>query len=141
MTLKTRLGTRRKSGISPVIATIILIAITIVIAVAVAGWVFGLFGSYSKNQPLSILAASSTCTSSGSGSCTITLQNTAGNSISVISASINGKPATLGGTTVVSAGSTAAVALSGVTITSGDTYNIELGLSNGGTLVTTIVAS
>ncbi len=134
-----RKGSNKRRAISPVIATIILIAITIVIAVAVAGWVFGLFGSYSKNNPVTILAASSTCTS-GSG-CTITLQNTGGNSISVISASINGKPATLGGTTVVSAGSTAAVALSGVTITSGDTYNIELGLSNGGTLVTTIVAS
>ncbi|MCP8314621.1 MAG: hypothetical protein H3Z53_09685 [archaeon] len=37
---------RKKKGISPVIASIILIAITIAVAIAVAGWVFGLFGTY-----------------------------------------------------------------------------------------------
>src|SRR5579875_594984 len=77
-----------KRGISPVIATIILIAITIVIAIAVAGWVFGLFGSYSRTQPVTIIASASSCTTSG---CSIKLSNQGGSAVTVVSASINGQ--------------------------------------------------
>ncbi|PSN81853.1 hypothetical protein B9Q01_09805, partial [Candidatus Marsarchaeota G1 archaeon OSP_D] len=52
---------KAKKGISPVIATIILIAITIVIAIAVAAWVFGLFKSYTGGPAVTINAAQSSC--------------------------------------------------------------------------------
>ena len=38
-----------RSGISPILATVILIAITLIAAVAIAGFVFGLFGSFTKS--------------------------------------------------------------------------------------------
>lgn len=47
----------KKKGISPVIASIILIAITIAIAIAVAGWVFGIFGGVTTYAKVTIVAA------------------------------------------------------------------------------------
>ena len=41
-------------AISPVIATIIIIAVTIAIAVAVAGWMMGLWGSYTHVEALKL---------------------------------------------------------------------------------------
>ena len=40
---------RRMRGISPVIATVIILAVTIAIAIAVVGWVMGLFRSSTKS--------------------------------------------------------------------------------------------
>jgi len=37
---------RRRKAISPILATVILIAITLIAAIAIAGFVFGLFGSF-----------------------------------------------------------------------------------------------
>jgi len=139
-----------KKGISPVIATIILIAITIVIAIAVAGWVFGLFGSYSRQGGVTILASASNCYSSTSttktldNSCIITVSNQGSTGVTVISASINGQQGTLAASVPVSAGTTATVSVSAAssqTLTSGETVNVQLGLSNGNTISTTLVVS
>ena len=40
-----------KKGISPVIATVILVAVTLVIAVAIVGWLFGLWGGLAGGSP------------------------------------------------------------------------------------------
>ena len=40
-----------KKGISPVIATVILVAVTLAIAVAIIGWLFGLWGSLAGGTP------------------------------------------------------------------------------------------
>src|SRR5579875_3889428 len=127
----------KKKGISPVIATIILIAITIVIAIAVAGWVFGLFGSYSRTQPVTIVASASSCSQS-QNQCVLVLSNQGGSAVTVVSASINGQP--------VSANSIAGATSAAVTITqtglvAGQTVQVQLGLSNGATLSTTLVVS
>jgi flagellin-like protein len=49
--------TRRKA-ISPVLATVILIAITLIAATAIAGFVFGLFGSFTSSAQVSAVQAS-----------------------------------------------------------------------------------
>jgi len=38
----------KRKGISPVLATVILIAITLIAAIAIAGFVFGLFGTFTS---------------------------------------------------------------------------------------------
>jgi flagellin-like protein len=43
-----------KKGISPVIATVILVAVTLVLAVALAGWVMGLWGGLGATEALQI---------------------------------------------------------------------------------------
>jgi flagellin-like protein len=46
--------TKAKKGISPVIATVILVAVAVVIAAALAGFSSSLFGSYSQNSQIQI---------------------------------------------------------------------------------------
>src|SRR5579875_3886038 len=139
----TRHQATRKRGISPVIATIILIAITIVIAIAVAGWVFGLFGSYSRTQPVTIVASASSC-SATSNSCTLELSNQGGSAVTVVSASVDGTSATINsvsGNTLISAGGSTYVVINTQGLVAGQTVQVQLGLSNGATLSTTLVVS
>jgi len=48
---------RSNSGISPVVATVILVAIAIVIAIAVAFWASGLVGVFTRFEKIEITAA------------------------------------------------------------------------------------
>jgi flagellin-like protein len=64
---------KNRKAISPVLATVILIAITLIAAIAIAGFVFGLFGSFTSSARIS--ATSVTC-ASASGQCTVYLLNT-----------------------------------------------------------------
>ena len=87
----------QRKGISPVIATVILIAITLIAAIAIAGFVFGLFGSFTSTARVS---GTATCVSGASSlTCTLTLSNTG----------------------------TAATTITGVTITYGTETNLALG--------------
>jgi len=143
---------KAKKGISPVIATIILIAITIVIAIAVAAWVFGLFKSYSGNaNGVTILSGVSSCYSSSSNptglntpACIIVLSNQGSNSVSVIGASVNGQQVSVTGSALtVTANGRLTIDLTALptTISAGQTLNIAIALNNGATVTTTIIAS
>jgi len=48
---------RKSSGISPVVATVILVAVAIVIAIAVAFWASGLVGVFTRFEKLEIVSA------------------------------------------------------------------------------------
>ena len=48
---------RKKSGISPVVATVILVAVAIVIAIAVAFWASGLVGVFTRFEKIEIVSA------------------------------------------------------------------------------------
>ena len=48
---------RSSSGISPVVATVILVAIAIVIAIAVAFWASGLVGVFTRFEKIEVTAA------------------------------------------------------------------------------------
>jgi len=68
---------KNRKAISPVLATVILIAITLIAAVAIAGFVFGLFGTFTKTAQVSLGAAS--CTDGVLGfrtACTLSWTNT-----------------------------------------------------------------
>jgi len=146
---------KAKKGISPVIATIILIAITIVIAIAVAAWVFGLFKSYTNGPAVTINAAQSSCKGGSPGSCTLVVSNQGGNSVSIVGATVNGQTAIVAATScastsastsasaivTVSAGAVTTAYVCGVTFTAGQTLTITLQLNTGSTVTTTIVAS
>jgi len=62
----------KRGGISPVLATVLLIAITLIASVAIAGFVFGLFGTFTSTAQVS----AGTVTCSGTPEvCIIPLQN------------------------------------------------------------------
>ena len=52
LTLKEKL---EKKGISPVIATIIIVAVAIAISIAVASWLMGLWTGFTKSEQLSMI--------------------------------------------------------------------------------------
>jgi len=70
---------RSRKAISPILATVILIAITLIAAIAVSGFVFGLFGTFTSTAQVS----AGTVTCSGTPEvCTLLLQNTgSGNTV------------------------------------------------------------
>jgi FlaG/FlaF family flagellin (archaellin) len=55
--LRPSMMTRRKAGISPVVATVILVAVAIVIAIAVAFWASGLVGVFTRFEKIEIVSA------------------------------------------------------------------------------------
>lgn len=136
-----------RKAISPVIATVILIAITLIAAIAIAGFVFGLFGSFTSSAQVT---ATATCVvSAGSGTCTVNLSNTGTANTNVLSATITYAGSTQGLTPAaggscplatgsvfpapVTAGTTCSVKFAAVTTpapTTGSQFIITLSLAN-----------
>lgn len=98
--MNTKKSSKRKA-ISPILATVILIAITLVAAVAMAGFVFGLFGTLSSGANVQVSVTS--CTGS-SGICVLALSNTGSAPATANSCTIYGASAGVTGTTSVGAG-------------------------------------
>ena len=73
--------TNKRKAISPVLATVILIAITLIAAIAIAGFVFGLFGTFTATAR--VQASVTSCASNGASpaheACTLIFTNS-GNS-------------------------------------------------------------
>ena len=86
---------RSKAGISPVMATVILVAIAIVIAIAVAFWATGLVGIFTRFEKVEVRAAyAEVSTSDTSPSYVINLDiaNTGSADVVIDDIYINGKP-------------------------------------------------
>ena len=66
---------KSRKAISPVIATVILVAVAITIAVAVSYWMSGIAGQYTKFEKVEIQAASCDSTSTNYWKITLTLKN------------------------------------------------------------------
>ena len=62
-----------RRGISPVIATVIIVAVAIAISIAVAGWLFGLWGAFGAGQPQVKFTGVSAVYDSGTDTLTVTL--------------------------------------------------------------------
>lgn len=92
--------TKTRKGISPVIATVILVAVAVVIAAALAGFSSSLFGSYSQNAQLSIHSLTITGgVANGDGSMEVV--NTGGSSETIVSVAIQGYGSALASTSPV----------------------------------------
>jgi len=93
--------TKNRKAISPVLATVILIAITLIAAIAIAGFVFGLFGSFTSSAQVSAQVQSCTAGTTGSHSgnnvCIVTLRNTGTSNVAATGCSIQ-----VGGTAAAS---------------------------------------
>jgi len=91
---------RSSSGISPVVATVILVAIAIVIAIAVAFWASGLVGVFTRFERIDTISAYST-TAAGTGTGRIIIleiKNSGSASATVDNIFINGRPCITAGT-------------------------------------------
>ena len=138
---------KRRNAISPVLATVILIAITLIAAIAIAGFVFGLFGSFTSTARVQIATATivHSATTPGAGSSLLALNTGTSNTIAnSVSLTFGGQTCGLtitGGTVTLTAGAAPGVpipitAASGscntVASTTGEAFTGMLFLSNCG---------
>ncbi|MEM3638362.1 MAG: archaellin/type IV pilin N-terminal domain-containing protein [Conexivisphaerales archaeon] len=90
--MNTSIKTKRKA-VSPVIATVILIAVAVALGIAVAFWASGLTSSFSKYEKLGV-STQYAVISSGDWNVTLGGQNTGSSDASVTQIQINGIPIT-----------------------------------------------
>lgn len=77
---------KAKKGISPVIATVILVAVAVVIAAALAGFSSSLFGAYSQNSQVTIRSVELQADGTG----TMTMVNKGGSPETVANVAVTG---------------------------------------------------
>ena len=145
---------KNRKAISPVLATVILIAITLIAAVAIAGFVFGLFGTFTSTAQVQASVTQCVPTTVGPPAvgpelCSVVLTNS-GNANVLVTASCS---LTFGGHSysgsiatppTVTAGSTASVICSAGGTTAAATGSQVTGsiiLANGGNALFSATAS
>ena len=128
----------RMRGISPVIATVIILAVTIAIAVAVIGWITGLFGATTGGtEQLQVMPDSKLFSN---GTLILHLRNSGSADAVVYKVEIVGvgSQAT---TVTVTKGTDTTITVSGFSgITAGAQYTIKVYTQSGNVATATIVA-
>ncbi|MEM2017405.1 MAG: archaellin/type IV pilin N-terminal domain-containing protein [Nitrososphaerota archaeon] len=132
--LLTMIG-RSKSGISPVVATVILVAVAIVIAIAVAFWASGLVGIFTRFEKLEIVSAYYQ-SDTGEGGVVLVVKNTGSADTVIDMIFVNGKPLDTGGysctpNTILTIGATATCTVSSGLMTGGVTNEIAVHTTGG----------
>jgi len=126
--------TNKRKAISPVLATVILIAITLIAAIAIAGFVFGLFGTFTSTAR--VQASVTSCVLNGAAPnheyCNLILTNSGNANTNAVGAcSLTFGGASYGG---YSAATLAAAVSPGaaVTITAGSSATLICQAGSGG---------
>ena len=126
---------RSRSGISPVVATVILVAIAIVIAIAVAFWATGLVGVFTRFEKIEITAAYYDATEGG---VVLVAKNTGSAPATIDDIYVNGKPSKIAGfqfnatATFLDVGENASITVTG-TFAHGVTYELAVHTASGKT--------
>ena len=90
-----RKDTRNKKGISPVVATVILVAVTIVVAVAISYWMGGIARMHTKIEKVEISSIYATHNfENNTWAVTVNVENTGSSDSTLESVLLNGKPLT-----------------------------------------------
>ncbi len=79
---------KMRKGISPVIATVIIVAVAIAISIAVAGWIMGLWGGFGQTESLKVFPDS--YAEADNDIFYIVVQNTGGSTAQVFKVNIAG---------------------------------------------------
>ena len=132
-------NTKKRKAISPVLATVILIAITLIAAIAIAGFVFGLFGSFTSTARVSV-SVTSCAFGATNEACILSAINTGTANVNAVSCSltyggttyagtITGAPAAIGATSTA-----VSLTCTGPTTAAGAGVSVvgSVALSNGG---------
>jgi flagellin-like protein len=123
-----------RRGISPVIATVIIVAVAIAISIAVAGWLMGLWGTFGTTEQLTIMPDTTLNATASPATLTLHVKNTGSKSAVVIKIEVVGVgTASQNGLTVSSAGSEITSGVSTVTIPQGADYTIIAPLTGSAT--------
>jgi len=116
-----------KRGISPVVATVILVAVTIVVAVAVAYWMGGIAGLYTRYEKLEISSIYAEAKDGGGWDIIVHVKNTGSADATIDNVLLNGKPYDTGYTGVTVNPNPK----NGISLTVGNEQNITISVPNG----------
>ena len=118
---------RSKKALSPVVAAIILIAVTVAVSIAVAAWMGALtFGFMSGSEQVKIVSVQFSGTNSTNKQITVTLQNTGAGDVVITSAKVGDtviSSITVSPDSTVEAGTSATVTFN-YNWTAGQSYNV-----------------
>jgi flagellin-like protein len=131
---------KHAKALSPVIATIILIAVTVAVSVVVAAWMGALtIGFMGRSEQVSITNTVLT-NSGGNAVATLTVQNTGSASVTISGATIDGNTVTITSVTPtpIAKGTSSTVVLTytGTTFVNTAQYTIKLMTAKGNTIAT-----
>ena len=135
---------RSRRAVSPVIATVILVAVAITVAVAVAYWMGGIAGQYTKFEKVEIQTGYSEKVTGSGWEITLNLKNTGTADSTLNYVFLNNKPLNSTGTPVAYGASAfpsdgtgnrilTSVAAAGTTLSSGEETTINIWIWNDGT--------
>jgi flagellin-like protein len=129
---------RKKSGISPVVATVILVAVAIVIAIAVAFWASGLVGIFTRFEKLEILSAYQDPVHTNE--IKIRVRNTGSSPTSVTEVVLNGMFVGSVGDCQIPVGDSVVITIPTTGLRGGVTYEVLLRTSGGKQYPTAVLA-
>ncbi len=81
---------KNAKALSPVVASIILIAVTVAVSIAVAAWMGGLAGGFMQTEQLSITNVQFNTLSNGTKTIDLAVSNTGTTDVTISSATVNG---------------------------------------------------
>jgi flagellin-like protein len=128
---------KSRKALSPVVAAIILIAVTVAVSIAVAAWMGALTFTFMQTEQFNVVSMSFGGTSgNASNTIIVRIQNTGSSSFTIdTAAEVNGVAKTLAAQVTIAAGSSADVTIPSVGWVDGNQYNVEL-LTSQGTKIT-----
>jgi flagellin-like protein len=129
-------------GLEPLIAAVILIAITLVIAIAVVGWMTGLFGATVGGTESLVILPNTTLTNTSSGwRLNISIRNVGPSPSSVIATYVANYTC-FSGSQTISPGEIRTISsiCSGANLNNGVRYTIKVITSSGNTFYSEVIA-
>jgi flagellin-like protein len=139
--MQTKNPRNSRRGVSPVLATMIMIGVTVAVGLGVASYTMGLFGNLSKTAQVKII---STDLVASSKQLTLTLENSGGATVILnnVKVTIGSNLYTASPNTTIgpSSSATATATFSTATFTAGKSYTFTLEFSNGSTMTITATA-
>ena len=126
---------RSKKALSPVVASIILIAVTVAVSIAVAAWMGALTIGFMGSSSITITDYSFVGTSgSANNSITITMKNTGTKQVIISNVKVNNIVKTINGTSLLNAGAVGEILkinMGSAGWSNGNPYKIDLFDSSG----------
>jgi flagellin-like protein len=139
---------KSKKALSPVVAAIILIAVTVAVSIAVAAWMGSLTIGLMENKELTITQMTFTAGNSTAGQIAVSVSNTGTTDVTIAIVKVNGETMTAGTGANSWAATTSATVVDGgtetititTTVTAGAKYSVNL-FTTEGTLIGSYTAT
>jgi flagellin-like protein len=126
---------KNTKALSPVVASIILIAVTVAVSIAVAAWMGALTVGFMDTKTVTITTATFTDDGSGNDTIELAVKNTGTSSVTLASGKVNGATVTIAAASdlTIADGGSDTITLSGANAawTAGNNYKMDLFDANG----------